>query len=69
MQYLFICKKKYLKVIGREDANFKAFRSTFGKLLLDAGINIKYVSQLLGHSSVETTEKHYAKFITQERKG
>lgn len=49
--------------------NFKAFRSTFGMWLLDENVNIKYVSQLLGHSSVSTTERHYAKYITTEPKG
>ncbi|HRK00987.1 MAG TPA: site-specific integrase, partial [Ignavibacteria bacterium] len=49
--------------------SFKSFRSTCGKWLLDEGVNIKYISQMLGHSSVVTTEKHYAKYLMSEHKG
>ncbi len=62
--------KVYIKRSGINPAlNFKAFRSTFGKWLLDEGVNLKYISQQLGHSSVITTEKHYSRYIQTEYKG
>ncbi len=61
--------KAYCRKAGLPDHNFKAFRSTFGKWLLDEGVNLKYISQQLGHASIETTEKHYAKYIIQDKKG
>lgn len=36
-----------------------SLRATFGSQLIAAGVNIYTVSQLLGHSSVKVTEKHY----------
>jgi integrase/recombinase XerD len=39
------------------------FRDTFAAKLLLAGTDIKNVSTLLGHTSVEMTEKHYAPWI------
>ena len=38
-------------------------RDTFAVELLLAGVPIYDVSLLLGHSSVKTTEKHYAPFV------
>lgn len=70
VDYISKRTKHYIKKAGIDPAlNFKAFRSSFGKFLLDEGINIKYISQQLGHSSVTTTEKHYSKYITSEYKG
>jgi len=39
------------------------FRDTFAVRLLDADVPIRTVQLLLGHSSVQTTEKHYAPFV------
>jgi integrase len=68
-KFLTKTTKKYCKRAGLPEMNFKCFRSTFGKWLLDAGVNLKYISQQLGHSSIQTTEKHYAKYIISESKG
>lgn len=62
--------KKYVKKSGlNEKLTFHCFRKTFGKWLLDAGIDLKYISHQLGHCSISVTEKHYAKFLKQEYKG
>jgi integrase/recombinase XerD len=62
--------KKYIRKAGLNDRySFHCFRKTFGKWLLDAGIDLKYISQQLGHCSVSVTEKHYAKYLKQEYKG
>ena len=39
------------------------FRDTFAVELLTQGADIRTVQMLLGHESVRTTEKHYARFV------
>jgi integrase len=39
------------------------FRDTFAVELLTQGADIRTVQKLLGHKSVQTTEKHYAHFV------
>jgi integrase len=39
--------------------NFHTFRSTFASLLVNKGVPIYVAKELLGHSDVRTTEKHY----------
>ena len=38
-------------------------RDTFAVDLLQKGVPLEHVSKLLGHKSVTTTEKHYAKWV------
>lgn len=38
-------------------------RKTYGMLLLNKDVPIETVSRLLGHSSIQTTQKHYAKVL------
>lgn len=68
--YLGEITKEYIRLSGiNPKLHFKAFRSTFGKWLLDENVNLKFISQQLGHASITTTEKHYAKYITTEYRG
>jgi integrase len=60
---------KFNKKAGNPVRDFKSFRSTFGMWLIEGGASLEYVSAQLGHSSITTTEKHYAKYITREFKG
>jgi hypothetical protein len=39
------------------------FRDTFAVELLLAGVPMDQVSLLLGHTSIKTTERHYAPFV------
>ena len=39
------------------------FRDTFSVRLLEAGEDIRKVQLLLGHTSLKTTEKHYAPWV------
>lgn len=41
-------------------------RHTFATRALQSGADIYVVSQILGHSSVKTTEKHYAHLLSQD---
>jgi site-specific recombinase XerD len=44
------------------------FRDTFAVRLLEQGTPIRTVQLLLGHTSVQTTEKHYAPFVTSQQR-
>ncbi len=39
-------------------------RDTFAVDLLQKGVPLEEVSKLLGHESIKTTEKHYAKWVS-----
>jgi len=58
--------KKEVRKLGIKDARFHDLRRTFGLNLIKQGMSIYKVSKLLGHSSVRTTEQHYAPLLTVE---
>lgn len=56
MQYRF---KKYIQTAGISDANFHALRHTFATRCIEAGVDVKVLSEILGHSSVNITLDRY----------
>lgn len=50
---------KCLTECGIEKANFHALRHTFATRCVEAGVDIKTLSELLGHSDVKTTLNKY----------
>ena len=58
--------KQEVRKVGITDARFHDLRRTFGLNLIKQGMSIYKVSKLLGHSSVRTTEQHYAPLLTVE---
>jgi integrase len=58
--------KKEVRRLEIKDARFHDLRRTFGLNLIKQGMSIYKVSKLLGHSSVRTTELHYAPLLTVE---
>jgi integrase len=56
MQYRF---KKLLKNAGIDDINFHALRLTFATRCIEMGIDVKTISELLGHSNVNITLNRY----------
>jgi len=58
--------KKEARRLGIGDIRFHDLRRTFGYNLIRQGRPIYEVSKLLGHSSVTTTERHYAPLLTTE---
>lgn len=56
MQYKF---KKYLQIAGISDANFHALRHTFATRCIEAGVDVKVLSEVLGHSNVNITLDRY----------
>ncbi len=55
-----------LNRLGIQGARFHDLRRTFGYNLIKQGKPIYEVSKLLGHSSVTTTERHYAPLLATE---
>ena len=58
--------KKNMKRLGIVDARFHDLRRTFGLNLIKQGMSIFKVSKLLGHKSVQTTERHYAPLLPMD---
>ena len=58
--------KKEARRLGIPDIRFHDLRRTFGYNLIRQGRHIYEVSKLLGHSSVTTTERHYAPLLATE---
>ena len=58
--------KKECRKLKISNARFHDLRRTFGYNLIKQGISIYKVSKLLGHSSIKTTEKHYAPLLSIE---
>lgn len=56
--------KKIAAEVGiRKKLTSHVGRKTYGTLLLNKDVPIETVSNLLGHSSIRTTQKHYAKVL------
>jgi integrase/recombinase XerD len=63
--------REHVALVG-EACGIKAaphrFRDTFAVELLTAGADIRTVQMLLGHASVQVTERHYAHFVQEHQK-
>ena len=51
--------KKILKAAGVENANFHALRHTFATRCVELGFDIKSLSEILGHATVNITMNRY----------
>ncbi|MDE5993979.1 MAG: site-specific integrase, partial [Oscillospiraceae bacterium] len=57
-----LLQRKFSTIItecGLEKANFHALRHTFATRCIEAGVDVKTLSELLGHSDVKTTLNRY----------
>ena len=64
--YVQLTWRRNRNKLGIENIRMHDLRRTFGYNLVKQGMSIYEVSKLLGHSSVVTTEKHYAPLIASE---
>ena len=55
--------KKLFRLAGVRDGHSHRLRDTFSVDLLSKGVPLQTVSILLGHTSIRTTERHYAPFV------
>lgn len=55
--------KKVFVIAGIPDGHSHRLRDTFSVDLLSKGVPLDVVSQLLGHASIATTQKHYAPWV------
>jgi len=60
--------KQYIKLAGLQDINFHATRHTFATRAIEHGIDVKTVSELLGHSSVKFTLERYVHSSKEHKK-
>ena len=51
------------KLSGNGYLKSHRLRDTFAVDLLEKGVPLEEVSKLLGHESIKTTERHYAKWV------
>jgi len=56
MQYHFA---KILKEANVADANYHALRHTFATRCIEAGVDVKSLSEMLGHANVNITLNRY----------
>ena len=55
--------KLVYNMAGVADGHSHRLRDTFSVDLLQKGVSLETVSQLLGHTSIKTTQKHYAPWV------
>lgn len=53
------------KLVGRKIGSHSG-RHTFGSIMLELGFSMASVSKMMGHGSIQTTEKYYAK-VTKDK--
>lgn len=51
--------KNYIKACGLENVNFHALRHTFATRCIEAGFDVKTLSEILGHANVNITLNRY----------
>ena len=60
--------KRTLKAAGLQDINFHALRHTFATRALEAGMDIKVLSSILGHAQASTTLNLYVHALPDHKK-
>jgi integrase len=60
--------KRTLKSAGVSNINFHAHRHTFATRALEAGMDIKVLSSILGHAQASTTLNLYAHALPDHKK-
>ena len=55
--------RRTFRAAGQPGGHPHQLRDTFAVSLLEKGVPLEEVSKLLGHESIATTEKYYAKWV------
>ncbi len=64
-QYFF---KKILSKCGMRDVNYHSLRHTFATRCIEAGVDVKTLSEILGHSNVNVTLNTYVHSTLKQKK-
>ena len=68
-KYLENIFKRYLRECGLPEINYHALRHTFATRCIESGFDVKSLSEILGHGSVNITLNRYVhSSIEQKRK-
>ncbi|HEX6479636.1 MAG TPA: site-specific integrase [Ktedonobacteraceae bacterium] len=59
--------KRLLKRAGLQDMRFHDLRHSVATILFAAGIDLKVISELLGHSSIAVTSDVYAHLLPEKQ--
>jgi integrase/recombinase XerD len=59
--------KQTFVAAGMPEGHSHQLRNTFAVKLLEKGVPMEELSKLLGHTSIKTTEKHYAPWVTAKQ--
>jgi integrase len=54
---------RMLRAAGKPGASAQTLRHTFASMLLSSGCPLAELQKYMGHSSIQTTERHYAAFL------
>lgn len=60
--------KEYLAAAGIKDVNFHVLRHTFATRCVEAGFDIKSLSELLGHSNIQMTLNKYVHSTLEQKR-
>ena len=66
-----VYRRRYKKLLGManiEYINYHAMRHTFAVRALELGVDVKTLSELLGHSSVSTTLNYYGHSLPEHKR-
>jgi integrase/recombinase XerD len=59
--------RQVFRAAGLKEGHPHQLRDTFAVSLLSSGVPLEEVSKLLGHDSIKTTERHYAKWVKERQ--
>jgi integrase/recombinase XerD len=59
--------RRLFRTAGFAEGHQHQLRDTFAVELLQRGVPLEEVSKALGHDSIKTTERHYAKWVKADR--
>jgi len=59
--------KRFLKKININSKKFHALRDTFATSLIRRGAKLIEIKEILGHSSIKTTEKYYIYVFPEDK--
>lgn len=60
--------KRIIKAAGIADANFHSLRHTFATRAVEKGVDVKTLSVILGHASVNFTLDRYAHVLDKQKR-